>query len=343
MGKVKLEKPVVKPNPAAEKAKVAKEQAAKAAVNEAAKSRKKLCTEEIDKQFDTANFEDSFNAFYPNGEFSQAEECARTKELAPGVIIRKDIGLDFYRVQKGDTLDGIKAKLSKFPDFAYMKNLPRNRLTSFNIPASVLQADTWIPLPAEKSTEELTNEQFVANCGTAIAEMKDNEIYGPLIVNLLKTVSVTQVVAMMLACAKTESGTGSLSGFSPFRYENGHKCFSYSVFHILMDGAGLKARQKLGMTEGQVLLPKNSAKLFLAFLIEKSPKNFQKYFPLDKNLESFSSFYNGNWKLAVEKENERITKRNSKKKKGEKLEPLAEDYPTRLGKNYATSKAMLRI
>ncbi len=59
----------------------------------------------------------------------------------------------------------------------------------------------------------------------------------------------------------------------------------------------MKARQNLNMTEGQLYHPKNAAKLFLAFLCEKSRRgrscNPEKFFPLMKNLNKFARFYNG--------------------------------------------------
>lgn len=299
----------------------------------------------IDARYDASKFKNDYSKPYPNGEFSDAEKAFRTQRLEEGLIVRYDVGLNFYRVQPGDNLDGIKDKLSKYENFSYLKNLPKGKIKTFNISAGVLKPGMWLALPPQKSpVEGLTDAKFIENCRDAIKEIQSNPIYGRFVVDLLRRTTEDQVVAMMLACAKTESGSGRLDQFALFRYQAGsHKCYSYTLFHILMDGAGLKARQNLGMTEGQTLEPKNSAKLFLAFMIEKAPDTFQKLFPLDGNTKKFATFYNGNWEFSAKQENLRIDKRNAKRKKGEEIEPHVEDYPTRLGKNLDVSKAMLKL
>jgi hypothetical protein len=212
--------------------------------------------------------------------------------------------------------------------------------------------------------EGYTDEKLAQDCRTAIGEMRVHPVYKPYMERLLQTTDVNHIVALMLACARNESGNGPLSQFAPFRYENSHKAFSYTAFHVLMDDGGLQARRKIGMTDGQALLPKNSAKLFLAFIVEKDPQNFASFFPLDNNLESFSYFYNGDWKWAHEKNVAAVAKRNAKlkedvdkayaeavkknpKKKIKKPEIHYEipkdSYPVRLKKNYDTAKALLGI
>lgn len=298
----------------------------------------------IDARYDSSKFKDDYDEAYPNGEFSDEERAMRTYKMGEGIYMRHDIGLNYYLVQEEDSFAVITEKLSRFPFFAYLKDLPKSKIKTFNISGKDLHPGKWIVIPPHRSpVEGLTDSQFIENCRDAIKEIQTNPIYGRFIVDLLKQTTADQVIAMMLACAKTESGNGRLDQFSLFRYQSKQKAYSYSLFHILMHGAGLKARQNLGVTEGQTLAPKNSAKLFLAFMIEKAPDDFQKLFPLDGNTKKFATFYNGNWEFSAKKENEKITKRNAKKKKGEKLEPLAEDYPTRLGKNLDVSKAMLKL
>lgn len=298
----------------------------------------------IDARYDSKKFTDSYSTKYPNGEFSDEEKALRTLKMGEGIIMRHDVGLNYYLVQEGDSFVVITEKLSRFPFFAYLKDLPKSKIKGFNISGKDLHPGKWIVIPPKQSpVEGLTDDKFIVNCREAIREIQSDPIYGRFIVELLKNTTEDQIVAMMMACAKTESGSGRLDQFSLFRYQGAYKAYSYTLFHILMHGAGLKARQNLWMTEGQTLSPKNSAKLFLAFMIEKSPYSFQKFFPVDGMTEEFASFYNGNWKLAAKKENEKIDARNKKKKKGEKLEPLADDYPTRFEKNLDVSKAMLKL
>jgi hypothetical protein len=343
IGKPKvIEKPkkVEKPAVQAEKLKVATA-AVKAKSIEARRNR---VMANIDARYDSKKFQDNYDTKYPNGDFSDEERALRTYRMGEGIYMRHDVGLNYYLVQEGDSFVVITEKLSRFPFFAYLKNLPKSKIKTFNISGKDLHPGKWIIIPPHHSpVEGLTDEKFISDCRDAINEIKDDPIYGRFVVELLTRTTVDQVVAMMLACAKTESGNGKFDQFSLFRYQSNYKAYSYSLFHILMHGAGLKARQNLWMTEGQTLSPKNSVKLFLAFMIEKDSDNFYSLFPLDGKTEKFATFYNGNWKLAVKKENKRIEARNKQKKKGEKLEPLAEDYPTRLGKNLDVAKAMLKL
>ena len=233
---------------------------------------------------------------YEGGEFLGSERRARTEVLAPGVTILRDVGLVFYKVVDLDNLDKIKEKLGKFPEFAYLKELSKVKIKSFNIPPHLLQLGMWIPLPsAPGARENLSNDSFELYCNQAIDELKKDTIYGEKMSDLELLVGREAIIAAMVTTAKAESG-GVLGKFADRRYENGHKAFSYTIFHVLMVGAGLKARRKLAMTTGQTLHPRNSAKLFLAFLFEKAGKaGVEKYFPLNEHYEEFATFYNGNW------------------------------------------------
>ena len=88
------------------------------------------------------------------------------------------------------------------------------------------------------------------------------------------------------------------------RREPAFKALSLSYFHILMEknpdkttGPWLTARLKLGFTEWQCYHPKNAAKLFLAYRVEKTKGNLKDIFPLtDKNIEKVAIRYNGSKK-----------------------------------------------
>lgn len=259
--------------------------------------RKALSGDVADVLIKPEKFKDDYFKFYPDGKFSAEESGFRIKNLGQGITIRMDIGLVFYKVVAGDTINGIKEKLGKFSEFAYLKTLSRVKILSFNIPPKLLQLGMWIPLPSSPDTkEELSDAAFIKYCYQAIDELKKDKIYGLKMTALELAAGKGAIIPAMMTIAKVESG-GKLGKFADRRYENGHKVFSYTLFHILMDGAGLKARCNLGMTEGQTLHPKNSAKLFLAFLFEKSGKTgVAKYFPLNKHFEDFATFYNGNWR-----------------------------------------------
>lgn len=239
---------------------------------------------------------DDYFKVYPGGKFSDADRKLRTENLSEGITIFRDVGLVFYKVVAGDTIGGIKEKLGKLSKFAYLKTLSDVKIRSFNIPPKLLQLGMWIPLPSPPDTKEnLSDVAFIKYCDQAINDLKKNKIYGSKMTAFEFAAGKGAIILAMTTIAKAESG-GKLGKFADRRYENGHKAFSYTIFHILMDDAGLKARRNLNMTVGQTLHPKNSVKLFLAFLFEKAGKtDVARYFPLNKHFEDFATFYNGNW------------------------------------------------
>ncbi len=94
-----------------------------------------------------------------------------------------------------------------------------------------------------------------------------------------------------------EAGGQPLGRLELHRWEEGQHAFSFGYCHVVMVGPGLRARQRLGLTEGQTYHPVNSAKLFLAFLFEKSAemgKDPADFFPMQgKRAEAYAAFYNG--------------------------------------------------
>jgi len=231
--------------------------------------------------------------------------------LEKGVVIKRDGILTYYKVQDGDTVWGIKNKLSKYKEFSYLKDEGTGQ-GSFNVPSKLLRADIYFPLPVKREHREVSDEKFVNYCHEALQEMKVNKDYGPQIMQMIAASSEKEVIATMLSVAKMECGGKPLGRFSFHRWENHISAFSYSYFHIIYkdDTAGYKACQKLGLTPGKLLHPRNAGKAFLAFLIEKT-KNPQELFPLysggtvknlenidrnDPSLTRFADIYNGKWR-----------------------------------------------
>lgn len=206
---------------------------------------------------------------FERGEFTREDRAKRKRTLAPGVDVFDDVGMTFYVVQKGDTLGGIRKKLSKLPQYGYLKDQPQ-KLESFNIPAKELQAGMLIPIPLENDDRMLTDKQFAKYAYMALNELLTDERYGPFLRKLHAEKPDEEIVATMMAIAKQESGTGGKIGsLELYRWEPHHNRFSFSIFHVLMEGPGLKARRNLNITEGQLYHPKNACKLFFAFMVEK--------------------------------------------------------------------------
>lgn len=244
-------------------------------------------TEIISEYFDS---NPSSFTFFKNGEMPEEEREARTETLPNGEEVFRDIGVTFYKVKKGDTLSGIRKKLTKYDEFAYLNEI-KSKITGFNIPAKVLQIGMWLPIPLNPEVRALSDEQFTLYADRGIDELLENELYGEKVQKVLEKVSREELVATLVALAKQESGN-PIGTLSLHRYEKKYKSFSYSYFHILMDGAGLNARKKLGMTEGQLYHPQNGAKLALAFICEKTSAP-ERLFPIDEHAEDLAKTYNG--------------------------------------------------
>lgn len=243
-----------------------------------------------------------FDKKYENGEFTKDEKAKRTVWLDKDVMIFRDVNLNFYKVQKGDTVTKIRDKLARFKEFAYLDCLNLyNSLSSFNIQSVDLTDGAWIPIPLPEKQRSFSEKDFLIDCEAAVVELKKDENYGEFIDAILAKVSLEELTATMFAVAKVESGGKPLGQFAFHRYEPGHKQFSYTIFHILNEHAGLRARKNLKLTLGQANHPKNAAKLFLAYLIEKFQKKKDKIllaFPLKENAEYFATYYNGaGWKV----------------------------------------------
>lgn len=236
---------------------------------------------------------------HERGSFSRKERKERTEILANGEKIFHDIGLDFYYVKRGDTISGIRQKLGRYPKYAFLADQTK-KLESFNIPANKLRSGMLIPIPMENEDRHLTDEQFVSYTQKAIEEMETDEVYGKVVGKILKKVSVRELQLAMIATAKQESGGLPLGRFELHRWEAHQQAFSFSLFHVLMKGPGIKARRNLDLTEGQLYHPQNAVKLFLAFIIEKCKETGRdpaSLFPIVDNLDTFTPFYNGsNWR-----------------------------------------------
>ena len=236
------------------------------------------------------------------GEFSREEYKARLTKLPNGEVVFKDIGaLIFYRVEKGDTIQLINEKLSKYKQFEHLKTASKRKIKFFNVPQRSLTPGMLIPIPLAEEDRAISDEQFVNYCNDAIDDLLLDKEYGHAIMKIIKKSSKKELLTVMLAIAKQESGGKPIGQFELHRWEPHQSAFSFSVFHILMKGPGIKARKNLNLTEGQLYHPKNAAKLFLAFLCEKSKEgngcNPEKFFPMMSNLEKIARFYNGKaWK-----------------------------------------------
>ncbi len=239
------------------------------------------------------NNSDFFRTFTIKGDMTPQERIHRIKTPAPDVEILEDVELNFYKVRAGDTIDKIRTRLARIPGFAYIAS-QREKIKSFNIPDRELQRGMWLPIPLENKDRYITDEQFARYAARAVRKMETDPEYGSYVHEILQHISETELVASLVAVAKQEAGGEPIGQFELHRWEPTHNVFSFSVYHILMEDAGLKARRTLNLSEGQLYHPENATRLFLAYLKEKSVKPGA-VFPLDKNTEAFALHYNGRY------------------------------------------------
>lgn len=242
----------------------------------------------------------SYSKFHVDGEMTPDELRGKTIHLAADVTIIDDTGIYFYVVSPSDkTIEQIKEKLLKFPEFTYLAD--QHGLKSFNILSRHLKPGMKIPIPQKNSEREISDEQFRLDAHTALRQILKNDDYGATVKHILEKPGMTEekLINALLAIAKQESGGAQIGQFEFHRYEgdNGHAEMSLGYGHVLMQGIGLTARKTLSMTEGQTFNTTNATKLVFGFLVEKSKsetKDLWDFFPFtEKNVEKFASFYNG--------------------------------------------------
>lgn len=223
------------------------------------------------------------------------------------------------KTEKYLDVNWIRAKLMKLPEYDYLKRDEyQTKTKSFNVPWKIInkekmnyieQWNFFIPIPIDSKYRQMSPEVFAGYCYDAIQEIKKDKIYWEEIKNLLKKKSEKDIVATMLAFARSETAEEyttfkqNLWTVELHRREDHMWAFSYTYFHILMEKnrdwtnwPWLKARLNLWLSEWECYHPKNSAKLFLWYWIEKLKSKRQSldpYFPItNENLTNVARTYN---------------------------------------------------
>lgn len=242
--------------------------------------------------------------------------------LSSEIIIIRDAGMCFYIVQEDDTLEKIWKKLQTLEEFSYLKAKryqPRGEkrnIRGFNIPGNQLKPGLEVPIPKDKEQMQIPLEQFSTYSLEAIDWLKSDPTYGFYVKLLLAKIGNKELVNVMCAFAKSESAQKTILGgrdeiwsLEFHRWEPKYHCFSFSPYHILMeknaDGESpwpwLRAKKKLGFTNGKIYHPKYAGALFLAYWIEKtnfSSEKLVQYLNINslKDAEQTGKIYNGSSK-----------------------------------------------
>ena len=248
-------------------------------------------------------------------ELLNKEETSNNRERNPNAApewLRMENWVYVYRVQRWDTRSELIGKLSKYPPLAYLKDWywwKSVSAKSFNIGEYLPdnKFHEWVDLiiPNEKFTK--TVSEFRNTQLTAIENMKNNATYWEQFVKLFKSprqwwywLTEKQVANVMTAFARSESSYKARDNYvwecALFRYEPS-QVFSYGYHHVLKAWAWENAFKWLRFTVWDACDPMKSGMLFLAYCIEKRPRDFQKFFDIDKNLNWCCENYNwANWR-----------------------------------------------
>jgi hypothetical protein len=175
----------------------------------------------------------------------------KRETLAPGVDVIRDVGLTFYVVKSGDTKDKIRHKLSKIPEFSYLSQSEYdNKIQSFNVPGMIVENKAnakgynnnfYIPIPLNSEVRIFSLQDFAFYARQGINDIKDHPIYASKIAQLLRQCSEDELVAAMVAFARSETAAEYASFTSPIgdtefhRWEEHMKAFSFTPYHILME------------------------------------------------------------------------------------------------------------
>lgn len=229
------------------------------------------------------------------GRFTTGERQQQTETLAGGEKVFHDIGLDFYYVQRGDSRIKIRNRLKEYEEYAYLSEVnPSNRISGFNIGSSDLRAGEPIPIPLEREQRKLEDEQLLKYILLAIEDiLRDGpEEYRKKVQAFIDAHGEEELMLSAFAVGRHEAGSNYAGEYALHRHEHKYNSYSYSHFHVLMRDWGLRARKKLGITEGQMMHPVNGAKVFLGFLLEKG--GVWETLPIkDDTIVEFAKLYNG--------------------------------------------------
>jgi len=227
------------------------------------------------------------------------------EDLSNNVHIRRDAWGALYQVQAWDTREKIIKKLSIHKEFSYLDNdeYKQHKSKSFNIPDASLKVGMWIPIPLDADIRKIAISDFMQYSKEGLEELKEDPHYGETVKELCKKMKEEDIVAAMIAFARSEA-SWDYTNFSDdiwsaefHRREPKYNTFSLSPYHILMaKWPGLTAKEKLQLSDIQCYHPKNAAKLFLAYCIERTQNNPIKLLQINDNtIHTIAKLYNGKW------------------------------------------------
>ena len=245
-------------------------------------------------------------------------ENVETTTMPKGLRIEN--GVYVYRIQSGDTRSQLIGKLSKYAPLSYLKNWyvwSWDGANSFNVGSYLAddKFDVWVDMIVPNKEYTKNVRDFKRTQLTAIENMKNDSIYWEKIKKLFESkkkwwywYSKEDVANVMAAFARSESSREAwnenvwecaLFRYEPtqvFSYWYLHLCLSYKDWKATKNLEWDRAFKSLKLKIGDTCDPIKSGMLFLAFLIEKQPKEYYKFFDIDNNLVWCCDKYNWNRK-----------------------------------------------
>lgn len=245
-----------------------------------------------------------------NNESKKTNDTGKTQVETTNEIpkwLRLENGTYIYKVQSWDTRNNLVKKLWKYKPLSYLNDgywWAWDWSNSFNVwpylPDHKFQA--WVDLIVpNKPKYEKSISTFKKSQATAIENMKTNSKYWEKIKKLFKSTknwwygySESHIINVMTAFARSESSREKLNDIiwecALFRYEPS-QVFSYGYYHILYTWAWKKAFEWLNFKLWDSCNPIKSGMLFLAFIIEKRPNDYQKFFNMG-DVARWAKMYN---------------------------------------------------
>lgn len=212
---------------------------------------------------------------------SEKKETSKNPE-----ITKREWRLVYCRVLKWDSIPKIRERLSKYPEFSYLKESTygwngRNEKW-FNINPKSLRAGMDLMVPIKMEDRQIEDKVFLENCKTAINNMTSNSTYWKRIKTLVEKIWVNNLSRVMSAFARVETANWDkrtkIWTWWLYRYEN-TSTYSISYYHILAKSeyAWEKALKNLGMNVWDTCDPVKAWMLFLWFWCECENYAKQKY------------------------------------------------------------------
>jgi hypothetical protein len=99
----------------------------------------------------------------------------------------------------------------------------------------------YIPIPLDSEVRKFSLQDFAFYARQGIDDIKDHPVYASKIAQLLRQCSENELVAAMVAFARSETAAEYTSFTSPIgdtefhRWEEHMKAFSFTPYHILME------------------------------------------------------------------------------------------------------------